>query len=439
MTRAGPIWLLTFALLPLVGAPLAFHPAYRRYGLFCKAALAAGIGAVVLSFVMTLAALIPVAWGIGWLLGFSVAVSVLLRLAIGREADDPQPARAGSRTVVLLAAGFSAVAVAATLLATFAGAVSSTDLFHFWGPKAEAFAAARTIDVEFLRAPWHGHLHPDYPPLVTNLFAFATVAAKRFPWRTATFTFPLFLAGLAAALPGILASDRHPGAAHSVSALAVATAGLLGIAYQVAGNGDIVLLFFEACVMALLTGPDASRGSRLLLAGLLLAGAVSAKVEGLAFSIAAVALFLVLVPRARTLRAAVLLAGPSAASLGGWLAFGWTRQLFHFYVGYGRFGDLQMASLPLILSAVARELFRVAWGFAFLVPIAVLLFSWPGSRRVWLPVGTAAILSTFFLFTYLHDRWMIDEWILWSAARIFTPVAVLLALTPLSSPGHGEA
>jgi hypothetical protein len=437
--RAGPIWLLAFALLPLAGAPLAFHPAYRRYGLFCKTALAAGIGAVVLSLVMTLAAIVPVAWGIGWLLGFSMAVSGLLRLAIGREAEEPLPAQTGSRTAVLLAGGFSAVAVAAALLATFAGAVSSTDLFHFWGPKAEAFAAARTIDAAFLRAPWHEYLHPDYPPLVTNLFAFATIAAGRFPWRTATHTFPLVLTGLAVALPGILAADRPRGAAHSVSALAVATAGLLGIGYQVAGNGDMVLLFFEICAMALLTGPNASRGSRLLLAGLFLAGAVSAKVEGLAFAFAVVALFFVLAPRERTLRAAVLLLGPTAASLGAWLAFGWTRQLFHFYVGYGPFADLYMASLPHILSAVARELGRVAWGAAFLVPIAVLLLSWRRSRRVWLPVGTAATLSAFFLFTYLHDRWMVEAWIGWSAGRIFTPAAVLLTLAPLSSSDPGEA
>lgn len=437
--KPGQIWLLAFALLPLAGTPLASHPAYRRYGLLCRAVLSAGIGAVVLSLVMTLAAVVHLAWGIGWLFGFSVAVSGLLRLAIGHEAEKLRPAHTGSRTAVFLAGGISAVVVAATLLATLAGAVSSTDLFHFWGPKAEAFAAARTIDAAFLRAPWHGHLHPDYPPLVTNLFAFATIAAGRFPWRTATLTFPLLLAGLAVALPGILAADRPRGEAHSVSALAVATAGLLGVACQVAGNGDMVLLFFGISAMAVLTGPDASRGSRLLLAGLLLGGAVSAKVEGLAFAATMAALFLLLVPRARSVRAAVLLVGPTAVSLAAWLAFGWTRQLFHFYVGYGSFAELHIASLPVILSGVGRELGRIAWGLAFLVPIAVLLLSWRGSRRVWLPVGTAAILSAFFVFTYLHDRWMIDAWIRWSAARIFTPVAVLLALAPLSASDPGEA
>lgn len=436
--KPGQLWLLTFAMLPVVGAPLALHPAYRRYGPLCRAALATGIGAVVLSLVMTLGALVPVAWGVGWLLAVSVAASSLLRLAIGQEAEGPPPAETGLRPLVLVAALLSAGCVAAALFATFAGAASSTDLFHFWGPKTEAFAAARTIDAVFLRAPWHGHLHPDYPPLVTNLFAFATLAAGRFPWGAATYTFPLFLAALAVALPGILSADRPRADAYGVAALTVAAGGLLGIVYLVAGNGDMVLLFFEACAIALLTGPDAVRGSRLLLAGLFLAGAVSTKVEGLPFTLAAVALLFLLSPRHRTLRAVALLLVPAATCFGVWLAFGWTNQLFRFYVGYGRFAALHMDNLPLILRTIGSELGLAAWGLPFLVPLAVLLLCWPPSRRVWLPVGTACLLCAFSLFTYLHVQELIREWITWSAGRIFTPVAVLLALAPLSRANSAE-
>lgn len=438
--KPGELWLLAFTLLPVAGAPLAIHPAYRAYGLFCRTALAFGIGAVVLSLVMTIAAVCSVPWGVGWLLAVSVPISWLLRLALGPEAEGPRPNQGGSSAPIAAAALISSLCVGAALFATFAAAASSTDLFHFWGPKAEAFASARTIDAAFLRAPWLDHLHPDYPPLVTNLFAFATLLGGRFPWGTVTYSFPLFLAALAIALPGILAADRPRGAAHSISALAITTAGLLGIAYQVAGNGDLILLFFEACAMALLTGPDASRGSRLLLAGLFLAGAVSAKVEGLAFAVTVAAIFFALSPPERTLRAALLLVGPTATSLGAWLAFGWTRQLFRFYVGYGRFGDFHVARLPLVMRAVAGELAQVAWGLAFLVPIAVLLLCRSGSTRVWLPIGTAAILSAFFVFEYLHGpEELVREWILWSAARVFTPLAVLLALAPLSSARPGEA
>ncbi|MGH9399827.1 MAG: hypothetical protein ACRD00_05630 [Thermoanaerobaculia bacterium] len=437
--KPGHIWLLAFALLPAAGAPLALHRAYSSYGPFCRAALAAGIGAVVLSLVMTLAALVPVPWGIGWLVAVSVLVSWMLRFALGPEAQGPSPVAARQRQPLLLAAFLSTACVCVALFATSAGAASSSDLFRFWGPKAEAFASARTIDAEFLRAPWLAHLHADYPPLVTNLFAFATLAAGRIAWGAATYTFPLFLAALALALHGILSADRPRGEAYTTAALAVAATGLLGVGYEVSGNGDMMLLFFEACAMALLTGPEAQRGSRLLLSGLFLAGAASAKVEGLPFALAAAALFGLLSPRARTLRCAAFLLAPTAVCLGSWLAFGWTRQLFRFYQGYGRLAEVHLANLPLILSEVAAELTGVAWGLAFLVPLAVLLLCRPGSRRVWLPVGTASILSVFFLFTYLHDPGlMIHDWIHWSAGRIFTPVAVLVALAPLSRAGPGE-
>ena len=437
--RPDALWVLTFALLPVTGAPLAFHRVFARYGPLCRTALASAIGAVVLSLVMTLAAIAAVPWAVGWLLAVSVVVSSLLRLALGPEAESPRPREWGSRSAVALGVLLSAASVAAALFATFSAAASSTDLFHFWGPKAQAFAAARTIDAEWLRAPWLEYLHADYPPLVTNLFAFATLCAGRFSWGSATYTFVLFLAALAAALPGILAADRPRGEAHAVAAVAVTTASLLGIVFLVAGSADMVLLFFEACAMALLTGPDARRGSRLLLAGLFLAGAASAKVEGLPFALAVAFLVAVLDARQRTTRAAVLLLAPTAICLGAWLAFGWTRQLFRFYVGYGRFTELHMDKLPLILSAIGRELALHVWGLAFLVPLAVFLLGRSASRLVWLPVGTACLLSAFFLFTYLHAPWMVREWITWSAGRVFTPVAVLLALAPLARADARDA
>lgn len=437
--KAGPLWLLAFGLLPAVGAPLALHPAYRSYGAFCRAALAGAIGAVVLSFVMTAAALYSVPWGIAWLLAVSTLVSSLLRLALGPEAETRRPVERGSPAAAAIGALVSAACVGAAWLATSASAASSTDLFRFWGPKAQAFAAARTIDAVYLRAPWHDHLHADYPPLVTNLFAFDTLVAGRFPWGTATYSFPLLLAALAAVLPGILSGDRPRSDSHAVAALAVATATLLGTAYLVAGNGDMALLFFEVCAMALLTGPEAGRGSRLLLAGLFLAGAVSAKVEGLVFAAAAVALFGWLAPAERSLRTALLLLAPSTLSLGLWLAYGRTRQLFSFYVGYGRPFELHTKNLPLVLGGVGRELALVAFGLAFLAPLTVLLLCRPGQRRAWVPAGTACILAAFSLFTYLHGEYLVREWITWSAGRIFTPVAALLALAPLSRGGPGEA
>jgi hypothetical protein len=429
--RGGGLWLVLTLLPALIGAPLLSHPTFRSYGLLARAALSASLGAVVLSLVMTAAAMVPVPWGVAWLTGVSLVVASLLRPLLGQEAEGPRPSGGGSRGVVIGAAAVSAAAVVAALFATYAGATASTDLFHFWGPKAEAFAAARTIDAEFLRAPWHDHLHPDYPPLVTNLFAFASLGIGRLPWGTAPYTSPVLLAALALALPALLVSDRPRAEGFAVAALVVAVTALLGNTFLVGGSGDIYLVFFTVCAVAILSGPDAGRGSRLLLSGLLLAGAVSAKVEGLVVAGAAVPLFLLVAPRSRSLRAAALLLAPSAFCLGIWLAYGWTRQLFRFYVGYGSFATLYPENLPLILRTIGSELFLAAWGLPFLVPLALLLLARKNPRML-LPVGLAVVLTAFYLFTYLHATVLVREWVTWSAGRIFTPVAVLLAMAPLA-------
>ena len=295
--KGGGLWLALTLLPALIGVPLLSHPTFERYGFFGRAALSAGVGTVLLSLVMTTAALVPVPWGVAWLTGASLVLALLLRPLLGQEAEGPRPPGGGSRAVVLGAAAVSAGAVGAALFATYAGATASTDLFHFWGPKAEAFASARTIDAEFLRAAWHDHLHPDYPPLVTNLFAFASLGIGRLPWGTAPYTYPMVLAGLALALTALLASDRPQADGCAVAALVIAETALLGNTFLVGGAGDIYLVFFGIASVAILSGPDAGRGSRLLLSGLLLAGAASAKVEGLVLAVAAAALFLLVTPR----------------------------------------------------------------------------------------------------------------------------------------------
>ena len=50
----------------------------------------------------------------------------------------------------------------------------------------------------------------------------------------------------------------------------------------------------------------------------------------------------------------------------------------------------------------------------------------------WLPLGTAATLALFFVFTYLHEP---DPrlWIGWSAARIFSPLIPLVTIACVSA------
>ena len=64
-----------------------------------------------------------------------------------------------------------------------------------------------------------------------------------------------------------------------------------------------------------------------------------------------------------------------------------------------------------------------------------------------LPLGTAAALAGFLVFTYLHLADDPARWISWSAARVFAPIPVLFTLAaacsrrarPAPEPGPGQA
>lgn len=429
--RAGYLWLASFACLPLAGWPLLAHASYRRFSLASRVGLALASGAVLVSGWMTVLALAGLHWQPAVLVALAAATAFLLRLALTSEraavAAPPEEPAAGllERSPFLLAG----ISVAAVFAASASAAATSPDLLLFWGPKAQAFAAAGTIDAAFLRDLALRYMHPSYPPLVTNLYAFATQIAGRFPWGAAALTLPMLLAVVALALPGVLAPAAPRRIAWATSALLIAALGYLGQALVMAGNADPWLWTFETLAMAILIGPAALSRSGQLLAGLLLAGAVTAKVEGLLFALAAFALFLLLRRRElRILPATVLLLTPGAVSLGAWFAFETTRHVFSGYEQYGPFLEIHRERLPGVLSGIGRALWSPGRGLPYLLPLAALLLA-PGKRRLlWLPVGVAFVLCVFSVFTYLHGDPDPAPWILWSAGRIFSPVAPLLAI-----------
>jgi len=443
--RAGYLWLASFAVFPLAGAPFVVHPAFRRFGNVCRIALAGGVGMVLLSATMTVWALAGWRWGPILVLA-SAAVAFALRSLIPKGSDPAPPeARSGrrdqsqARTLVWIALILTAISIFAALAATLAARSTSPDLLLFWGPKAQQFAAARTIDAGFLSAPYLEYLHVYYPPLVTNVFAFATMIAGRFPWGAATLTFPLLLAATAVGLFGILRAEAPAPPAAAATALVISALGLTGIHSSVAGNAEPFLLFFELLAVALLVTPAARSEAGKLLAGLFLAGAAAAKVEGLPFVGAVIVLFL-LVDRdaARPFaRSALLLLAPTIVSIGTWLAFGAMRKVFFGYKGYGRSLEFHWDHLSAVASAIGTALWKAGYVLPFAVPILVLLTIRPKGRRAVLPLGVAAALSVFLLLTYLQSPRDPRLWIAWSAARTFSPVTAMIALA--SFRGRGES
>jgi len=427
----GAAWLLSLSLAAVCGWPLLSHRSLRGLPLSSRLVLSGAAGAVLLSAAMTCAVVLGLRWSIAVLVPVAAAMAAALRPFARGEAPSPPPGRDafGGGTWTAAAHALAALAVAVAFLATWSGAATSPDLIFFWGAKAQQFAAARTIDVPFLQNVFHRYMHLYYPPFVTNVYAFATMAAGRFPWTAATLTFPLLLGALAVGLPGILRTRVERRAAAALSALAIAAIACAGIEADVAGNAEMPLLLFETMAIALLVSPHARQPSIQLVAGILLAGVATAKVEGLPFVLATAALFLLLRPDARPIGAvSARLLLPAVACLGIWFLFGATRHLFTGYAGEGKFLDLYPGRLAAVVRSIGAALAATGYGLPWLVPLAVLVVSGRLRRASLIPLGTAAALTAFFLFTYLHRAENPALWISWSAARIFMPVAMLLVV-----------
>jgi hypothetical protein len=437
-------WLGSLGLFPLVGAPVLSHPRFRSLGPAARVVLSGASGAVIASFAMTLFTLARLRWGVGSVAAVALALACGVRAALPASPVPAPNLGTGERRspAEILAGLVSALGVAAAFFATLAAAATSPDLFFFWGPKAQRFAAVRGFDAAYLAEPSHAYMHAYYPPLVGNLGALVSIAAGRFSWTSATLTFPVLLGAIAAALPGILRGAAGRLRSAAVSSLVVTALAVVGIRASVAGNADMPLVFFETLAVALLVRIDSGETAIQLLAGLLLAGAAAAKVEGLVVAAAVPLLFLALRRDRPTIRAttasAVRLLAPTAATLGAWFGVGAATGLFHEYSEYGAFFALHPEYARAVASALPAALGRAGLGLPYLVPLAVLPFAGRPARATWLPLGAAACLIVFLVFAYLHDVRDPSQWIAWSAARVLMPVPALLALA-LAAGGRPRA
>lgn len=448
--RTGFLWLASFAAFPLAGAPLLAHRAFRAYGIPARLVLSAAVGAFAISETMTLASLAGWRWNLPALVLLGMLECLALRLALGREvpanspreaADLPGAAPGWARRAVLVV---SALAILAAAAAALSASATSPDLQLFWGPKAQAFAAARGIDAAYLADPIYHYQHRSYPPLVTSVYAFAILAAgdDRLPWLAAIATFPILVAGLAIALPGILRRSVPRFDALVGAAAITASAGFLGITLEMAGNADPAILLFGTLAVAILLGPAGDERSGQLLAGLLFGAAAAAKIEGLPFAAAAAACFFLLRRRAISVRAIALLTVPTLVFLGSWFAFGLHTGAFREYESYGPILDVHWARLGPVLTAIARSLAEAGAATPWLVPLAALgiaLVTRRASRAALYPAAVVGILSAFFVFTYLHGDVDPLLWITWSAGRIFAVVSPLLVLAVIAGRVTADA
>jgi hypothetical protein len=386
---------------------------------------------------MTLFTLAAIPWRVLPILAAAALLGWGVSALLPAATSLPEAAPSRFAPVEALAAAVSAISVLAALGATIAGAASSVDLFFFWGPKAQQFAIAHGVDAAFLADRSHEYMHAYYPPLVANIEALATMAAGRFSWTDATLTFPILLGALAMALPGVLEGVAVRPAAGAAASLAIAALAVVGIRAGIAGNGDMPLLFFETLAMALLLRRDADEPAIQLLAGVLLSGAAAAKVEGLTFALAAAALFLVLRGGggAEAAKCGARLLLPTAAALAAWFAFGATSRLFAVYSEYGPFFALHLDHWPSVVTEIPRALAGTARGLPYAVPLVCLLAAGPPGRGALLPLGTAAALVAFLVFTYFHLAEDPSQWIGWSAARVLAPLPMLFALAAACPSG----
>jgi hypothetical protein len=440
LISAGAVWLGALILLPVAGAIPISHPAFRRFSAIGRVAVAGGVGGVVVGTAMTLCAVLGWRWSLLSVGAIAAALGTLARVCVPRRDGTslipktlltPTLSRR-ERGIAIVSRVVIGCAIAAAFVSAASSAATSADLVLLWGPKAQQFAATRTIDAAYLGNPALEYMNTAYPPLVTNLYALGSMLAGRFSWGGAMLTFPILLLALAAALPSALELRRLPRVSLPWCALAVAVLASAGAKLQVAGNGDMALLFFEATLLALLIGPARLDPALQFLAGLLFAGAATAKVEGLPFTLAAGALFIVANRRnTRMLPTAIRLWTAPAFSLGLWFLYGAERRLFAGYRGFGPVLQIFWERLASVLVAIGKALGDVHHALPFLLPAVLFLLVAPKTLSGWVPAAVGAVLALFLLFNYLHGPDP-TEWIGWSAGRVLLPLPVFLTLSSAS-------
>jgi hypothetical protein len=369
-----------------------------------RIAFAFVIGAVFVTTAMFFASAVGIPWN-GWFLIFTLVLGggggfAALRRRVG---DATQSTR-----VPLAILGFAVLTGYGTLTAR----ETCADLLYFWGPKAVRFAAARGIDLAFLRAPDHFLMHPDYPPLLPLLYAWGALVVHGFSYWGPLLLTPILLAFTALILRG----TAHCGGALMAAVLAFGYA--QGLA---AGAADPLLILFEVAALCALTFLDDP-----LLASIALAGAAMTKVEGAAFVVVVVIAYAIV--SRRPLRALAIAIAP-ALLLGSWIAFARAHGLLDSYARGSTSPTWSFEPVKAVARAASYHAYYLPW-LAVLTPLAFA----KKLQRATLPLLVAAGSLAYILFFYLHADANLDFWIAVSAERVLlTPLAALAVAAAAAS------
>jgi hypothetical protein len=398
----------------------------RRLDRGGRLAVAFALGGLTIATLLFAETLVGMSWtrAAVWV---AVAAIAALGMWLARQQRAAHPHRSLPPVGMTAAGALVALPVLLTTYGVLTARETCADLLYIWAPKAIRFAMVGRVDAIFLGYPHYSLMHADYPPLLTLLFSFATLAAHRFSWWGALLLTPVSLLATALVFRAIAREaigDRLAGRYALVLAAMLACGFASGM---VAGAADPTLLLYETIAVTALTFAPGERGARLL-AALCLGAAVFTKVEGTLFAAVTVGAFVVC-NRGLWRRAFAMLL-PAAALFGVWFLWARHHDLLDIY-GWGK-NPLH----PEVARAVFGETFRQAgYEAAYLPWIAplVLLGFGRNFRRAALPLLVALGSTGYILFFYFHSpdpQW----WIASSAMRVLlTPVACLAVASAAAS------
>lgn len=66
------------------------------------------------------------------------------------------------------------------IIRSLTGTISHWDFMLHWAAKSKSYFLQHALDIQYLQWPWHQHIKPDYPHLITNIFTYQALWMGQF-------------------------------------------------------------------------------------------------------------------------------------------------------------------------------------------------------------------------------------------------------------------